>query len=183
MMSTHGIGIFRRYLLGSVTAKVLHDCPTPVWTTVHTPSAGLEPKPIRNVVCATDLSEPSRCVVRMAVRIARDCGASLHLVHAIPMPMPMALAVGGPECYSPETVHAIEDAARAGLEGVQKETGVVIDSHAEPGFVLPVVSNAIAEHHADLLVIGRGQLQQTFGALHSDVGALIGTSACPVVSV
>ncbi len=35
MMPTHGYGPFRRLLLGSVTAKVLHDAECPVWTAVH----------------------------------------------------------------------------------------------------------------------------------------------------
>src|SRR5579864_2881409 len=32
MMPTHGYGLFRSMLLGSVTAKVLHDAACPVWT-------------------------------------------------------------------------------------------------------------------------------------------------------
>ena len=35
MMTTHGIGRYRRFLLGSITAKVLHDAECPVWTDVH----------------------------------------------------------------------------------------------------------------------------------------------------
>jgi nucleotide-binding universal stress UspA family protein len=35
MMATHGCGPFRRLLLGSVTAKVLHDTDRLVWTGVH----------------------------------------------------------------------------------------------------------------------------------------------------
>ena len=35
MMPTHGYGLFREMLLRSVTAKVLHDCTTPVWTSAH----------------------------------------------------------------------------------------------------------------------------------------------------
>jgi nucleotide-binding universal stress UspA family protein len=32
VMSTHGHGVFHRFLLGSVAAKVLHDSDCPVWT-------------------------------------------------------------------------------------------------------------------------------------------------------
>src|ERR1035438_1854787 len=35
VMATHGYGPFRRFLLGSVTAKVLHDAGCPVWTGPH----------------------------------------------------------------------------------------------------------------------------------------------------
>src|SRR5713226_6543474 len=51
MMPTHGYGPFRRFLLGSVTAKVLHDAACPVWTDVHEvkafPRSGCQ-----TVVCA-----------------------------------------------------------------------------------------------------------------------------------
>src|SRR5215471_15184320 len=32
MLPTHGYGLFRQFLLGSVAAKVLHDTRLPVWT-------------------------------------------------------------------------------------------------------------------------------------------------------
>jgi hypothetical protein len=35
MMATRGRGLFRAALLGSVTAKVLHDADCPVWTAAH----------------------------------------------------------------------------------------------------------------------------------------------------
>ncbi|MEO5926429.1 MAG: universal stress protein [Bryobacteraceae bacterium] len=35
MVPTHGLGTFRRFVLGSTAAKVLHDVECPVWTSVH----------------------------------------------------------------------------------------------------------------------------------------------------
>jgi nucleotide-binding universal stress UspA family protein len=35
MMPTHGFGTFRTLLIGSVTAKVLHESTCPVWTAAH----------------------------------------------------------------------------------------------------------------------------------------------------
>ena len=82
-MPTHGHGPFRRLLLGSVTAKVLHDADCPVWTGVH-----MEPPPqhtpgvLERVVCAVDLGKNSEKVLGWAARIATEFHASLTVVHA-----------------------------------------------------------------------------------------------------
>src|ERR1041385_8616950 len=52
MMPTHGYGPYRSLLLGSVTAKVLHDAECPVWTGVHTAEFSAHaPAPIRRIFC------------------------------------------------------------------------------------------------------------------------------------
>ena len=64
MMPTHGVGLYRRLLLGSVTAKVLHDLDCPIWTDVHAESAPiLENIHVRRILCAVDLTEQSRAVL------------------------------------------------------------------------------------------------------------------------
>jgi nucleotide-binding universal stress UspA family protein len=56
VMPTHGYGPFRRFILGSNTAKVLHDADCPVWTGVHLEDAPAAISiPIRNILCAVDL--------------------------------------------------------------------------------------------------------------------------------
>src|SRR5271166_6415336 len=55
MLPTHGYGAFRRLMLGSVTAKVLHDAMCPVWTGVHMEHVPrLEDISLRKVLCAVD---------------------------------------------------------------------------------------------------------------------------------
>src|ERR1035438_8823524 len=50
IMPTHGYGPFRRYILGSNTAKVLHDADCPVWTGTHLPDTPITATmPFRNV--------------------------------------------------------------------------------------------------------------------------------------
>ena len=136
---------------------------------------------IRSIVCATDLSGASHHVMKTAGRIARESDASLHFVYAIPAPV--TLAAGGMEARSPQAVQAVQNAARARIEEAREDVGVDVDAHVEPGFVLPVVSKAIAKYHADLLVIGRGHLQETLGGWRTDIGLLIRESECPVLSV
>jgi nucleotide-binding universal stress UspA family protein len=64
MMPTHRLGSFRRLLIGSVTAKVLHDLDCPVWTSAHVETAPpLEQIHCRRVLCAVDLAEGSRSLL------------------------------------------------------------------------------------------------------------------------
>ena len=84
MMPTHGYGPFRRFLLGSVTAKVLHDVKCPVWTSAHVPDTPTQHAGYRNVLCAVDLTSKSVPLIRWASGFARDQGATLKVVHAVP---------------------------------------------------------------------------------------------------
>src|SRR5205085_1726554 len=69
-MPTHGYDIFRRILLGSVTAKVLHDAKIPVWTDAHAPEAShrAHPQP-RHIVCALDLKPESRRTLEFSIEL------------------------------------------------------------------------------------------------------------------
>jgi nucleotide-binding universal stress UspA family protein len=52
MMPSHGLGYFRRHLLGSATAKALHDLNCALWTSVHAESAPqLEEIHCRRILC------------------------------------------------------------------------------------------------------------------------------------
>ncbi len=55
-MSTRGEGAFFRFLLGSVTAKVLHEIHCPVWTGAHLEEEPVGEFSIRNVLGSVDLS-------------------------------------------------------------------------------------------------------------------------------
>jgi nucleotide-binding universal stress UspA family protein len=81
MMSTHGLGAFYRFLLGSVTAKVLHESHCPVWTGAHLEEAPMHEFSIRHVVCSVDLSAHSRRTASPAAEIAVAAEATLTLVH------------------------------------------------------------------------------------------------------
>ena len=85
MMPTHGRGRFRALLLGSVTAKVLHDAECPVWTAVHTqdqlPNV---PDTLSRILCAVELTKDDSCTVRWARELAAAAKARCLFVHAIP---------------------------------------------------------------------------------------------------
>jgi nucleotide-binding universal stress UspA family protein len=51
------------------------------------------------------------------------------------------------------------------------------------GPVGQVVREAALEHHADLILIGRGAIQKGFGRLRSSAYAAIREAPCPVISL
>lgn len=82
VLPTHGYGTFRRFLLGSVTAKVLHDATCPVLTGAHMQDPKLEDIQFNKVAAAIDLSESSPKVLEEAKALSIRLGAKLVVLHA-----------------------------------------------------------------------------------------------------
>jgi len=69
-------------LLGSVSRELLRKCPCAVWVVKPDGSADLA-----TILAATDRSPVGRRVIEMAASLAAECGAQLHIVHALMLPM------------------------------------------------------------------------------------------------
>ena len=85
VMGTHGRGGFERWVLGSVTEKVLRKAPCPVMT-VPPPAAGLHPSGavlFRSIVCPVDFSDASLAALRHALKLAEESGAEITLLHVL----------------------------------------------------------------------------------------------------
>ena len=176
VMPTHGYGPFRQFILGSITAKVLHDADCPVWTGVHLEEAPVvETVPFRNIVCAVDLGPQSCKALEWASLMQKEFGASLTLVHA------MAAAPDG----SAHDGHweDMQASVRDDLARLEQRFGTRADLVIEPGDPPKVVCELAAERKAQLLVIGRGSAAGVFGRLRTNAYAIIRQSPCPVVSV
>lgn len=81
IMPTHGYGPFRRFLIGSVTAKVLDDADLPVWTGVHFSETEKSFLHLKSVLCALDLGSTSDKVVAFASRLSAQFSAKLTQLH------------------------------------------------------------------------------------------------------
>jgi nucleotide-binding universal stress UspA family protein len=178
MMPTHGYGLFRTLLLGSVTAKVLHDTPCPVWTGVHVEDAPAVSPEFATIMCAVGRSEDSIATMRFACRLAHDNCARLFLVHVIPG------AEVAPEKYFDSDLRAfLEQEARKTIDQLQEKAGVGAPLCLGAGEVSHVVRDSALGHSADLVVIGRGRATRTLGRLRSNVYSIIRDAPCPVISV
>jgi nucleotide-binding universal stress UspA family protein len=178
MMPTHGYGIFRSLLLGSVTAKVLHDAACPVWTGVHVEETPPASATFANIMCAVDLTAKSIPTMQFASKLAHDFKAKLWLVHAVPG------AETRPEKYFDADLQVfLQDEARKALTKMQQDAGIVAQLCLGAGEVPHVVREAALHHAADLLVIGRGHATRALGRLRTNVYSIIRQSPCPVISV
>jgi nucleotide-binding universal stress UspA family protein len=178
MMPTHGYGVFRTLLLGSVTAKVLHDTPCPVWTGVHVEDSPAVSPEFATIMCGVDRTEDSVATMRFACQLAHDNHARLYLVHAIPG------AEVAPEKYFDNELHQyLEQDARKTIAQLQDAAGVGAPLCLGAGNVSQVVRDSALGHSADLVVIGRGHATRTLGRLRSNVYSIIRDAPCPVISV
>jgi nucleotide-binding universal stress UspA family protein len=177
MMPTHGYGPFRRMLLGSVTAKVLHDTNCPVWTGVHLEQGPpVEWSALGRIACAVDLSPSSEKTLDWAARLAGEFKAALSLIHIVPR-----LDSPGEAHYSYEYHRVVAEAANSRISQLQSRLGTNATVLLDAGEVSGAVCAAAARENADLLVIGRGLINAS--RLPTNAYAIIRKSTCPVVSV
>jgi nucleotide-binding universal stress UspA family protein len=168
VMPTHGYGPFRRFILGSNTAKVLHDADCPVWTGVHLEEAATkETICFERILCAVDLGPQSGHTLEWAAFFQRACNARLTLMHVSAAP-----GQGDFRSQIDQEMQKLKD--QAGAES---------DVQIECGDPAKTVCAAAAHMKADLLVIGRGSARGVFGRLRTNAYAIIRESPCPVVSV
>lgn len=178
MLPTHGYGGFRALLLGSVTAKVLHDVRCPVWTAVHAEQmAAHPPQRWKHLLCAVDSSVQDVCLLKFAAEFAEQHGTDLRIVHAVTGADPL-----GKE-NDPGLYRFLFDSARKQITKLQAEAGTKLDVCLLGGSVGRVVHRAAVGHDADLIIAGRGTIQKPFGRLRSSVYSIIRDAPCPVISI
>jgi nucleotide-binding universal stress UspA family protein len=178
MLATRGHGPVRRFLLGSITAKVLHDVGAAVWTGA---GATLPDHPVKipyhSIVCALDESDEAEAVLRAAASIASTYEAQLWILHVVPTPPSY------PDLDLEEHTKQLTNASQFKLQELKAKLGLdaphtVIDSLLADG-----IHQEVVRRKADLLITGRGHASGTFSRLWSHLYAIIRDSPCPVLSI
>ena len=179
---------FRRFVLGSVASKVLHDADCTVLTGVHAldafPNQLLS---FRKILCAVDFCPQSVKALAWASHLAEDFQAQLAVAHITP-----STGDGVGEYFSPErrqnwateTRHEeFATQARQKIEQMQKSVGASAAVFIESGMDVPqAVCSAASQFDADLVVVGRGS-SAGVDRLRTKVSSIVRQSPCPVMSV
>ena len=177
MTPTHGHGAFRRLLLGSVTAKVLHDVHCPVWTATHAEEQHAHDVP-RKVLCALDGGERSLGIAQWAADFSRQAGASLQLIHVV-----RTIS----DWLSLESEAALQEElrteSRTRIEAMLQSGGLDLPLRVAVGEIVPTITEEARQESADLIILGRGSMHETLGRLRTHAHGIIQRSPCPVLSV
>jgi nucleotide-binding universal stress UspA family protein len=182
MMPTRGLGKFRAMLLGSVTAKVLHDATCAVWTEGHCEDLDNEHVDWQdlhwqNIVVALDTNAEGLRLIRVAAQLEASFGCVIRLVHSVPV-----AEVGAERYFDLEFAAFLEDQARKTICGMQKEAGTHFEVCVRAGNVPNTVREEALCHKADLVLIGRGAGPHFAGHLRSHAYAIVRDMPCPVLS-
>jgi nucleotide-binding universal stress UspA family protein len=180
MMATYGLGHFRRLLLGSTAAKVLHDLECPVWTNVHSEQTPpLESITCRCILCAVGLDSQSASALNWAAFLAGEYQAELIIVHAVP-----AVEASAPARFlDAEFSASLKNEARKRIMAMEPNLKTNAAIFIDAGEPAKVVAEAARRFSADLLVIGRHARAGLAGHLRHNAYAMLRESPCPVLSV
>jgi nucleotide-binding universal stress UspA family protein len=178
-MSTHGHGAFYRFLLGSVTAKVLHESHCPVWTGAHLEEAPAGEFSIRHVLCSLDLGPHSNYTASLAAEMAAAVDATLTFVH-----ITNGVEVWGPggSHVDPAWKEMIVGNAIKEIAQLQRDVGTKAEVIVDSGNVPELLNRAAEESKADVLVMGHRPGRSHLGDNGEGYGIIRG-SRIPVLSV
>jgi len=180
-MGTHGRSGITHALLGSIAERTVRQAPAPVLTVRS--EAG-EPRPLRNVLVATDFSADAQRALEWSIGLARRAGARISLVHAV-----AGAIVLGQEELEFESVRAAQwaaaEAARGRLERLRAELGGLAGEIAvEEGRTDTGIVAAAQRLHADLIALGtRGRSGLAHVLLGSTAERVLRHASAPVVIV
>jgi nucleotide-binding universal stress UspA family protein len=174
IIPSKGWGEFRRLLLGSITAKVLHEVQCPVLMSAPTADLAGATDGYQSIVCGVELDPEADRVLKIAGFLAQQFAARLSVVHVEPPSASTGDEVAATDLLR---VKLRQDFAATGIDiGAVKVR--VVDTAVEGG-----IRFAATVEKADLVVVGRGRQRDMLGGFRSHLYAIVRESQCPVLSV
>ncbi len=183
IIGTHGRSGIKHLLLGSVAEKVSRLSPYPVLTT----HKDVEKFQVKNILVPVDFSDYSRQATRIAVDIAREFDARIHLLHVFER------ANAAHFQWIPETVRIQFDINPDVRERILTELKTYKDDTI-PHWSLEVVEEGLAyreiityaeEHEIDLIVMATRGLNkfEYFWMWGSSTERVVRLAPCPVLTI
>ncbi len=174
MMPTRGLGRFRRMLLGSVAAKVIHDVDCPVFTSAHEPFSPMSSQGVyRSILCAARFDPESEATLKMARFLADIYRARVCLLYI------HSSSDARSEDEATQFIrHAFEQTGADGLDSSESTCVRILDASVSEG-----IRQTAIEKEADLLIVGRRHFRGDVSWIWSSLYTIICESPCPVLTV
>jgi nucleotide-binding universal stress UspA family protein len=188
VMGTHGHSGFERFVLGSVTEKVLRKASCPVLSVpprVH--GVAHRPPLFSRILCAVDFSDCSLNALTYAMAMAQEADARLTVLHVMEMsPEVEEVLSGGSDVLRDYTIRA--RAARVErLRAIVPEAVrayCTVETVLAEGKPSGEILREAAERRSDLIVIGihgRGAVDRLF--FGSTTQHVVREATCPVLTL
>jgi nucleotide-binding universal stress UspA family protein len=188
VMGTHGRRGFERYLLGSVTERIVRRAPCPVLTVPRAarelPEEGRPP--FRTILCPVDFSGHSMRALEFSMSLAEESDASLILVHALEW-LPEWDATEGASVIQPGLPDYLESKARDHLASLLEDD---VRTFARPeilvvrGKAYREILRLAAERDAEVIVMGlQGRGAIDLAVFGSTTNSVVREAACPVLTL
>ena len=183
VMPTHGYGVFRRFLIGSVTAKVLDDLPTAVLTGIHMEKHvhdRTEEFPI--IACAIDIEAAGFEPLATAADFAKRFGAKLGVIYVVP---PQGNGSASAADLQPQLDALV--ASELAKINISFAPGQLVAAVENGNDIAQTICGFAERIGARLLTIGRGHHPEVTlsrnGRLRSHTYSIIRQASCPVMSI
>jgi nucleotide-binding universal stress UspA family protein len=151
VVATHGRTGLSRWLLGSVSERLLRAAPCPVL--IARGGSALEIPVLRRLLVAIDLSEHSRAALHVAGTIAHQFGAALEILYVWAAPF-----YDADEHFDADLFERIRQSARAELDefvlSAALPAPLTVEVHIASGAPGERIAERISAGAPDLLVLG-----------------------------
>ncbi len=142
------------------------------------------PSPFQTILVPTDFSEDAETALDLALSLAADSGAAIHLLHAYEIPIGVVPPYGIE--LPPSLITDVRDAAARRLEKSAEKVrarGLRCDAHLVHGRPVDGIVDAAERLRADLVVMGtRGLTGLKHVLLGSVAERTIRFAPCPVLT-
>ncbi len=182
VVGTRGLTGMKHILLGSVAERTVHLVSCPVLTV-----KGDAPEfPPRAILVGVDFSDDSVAAVDTASLLAREFGATLHLVHAVDLRIPLVTPyeVAIPDTFVDSARAAAEKRLGEVAERVRASGVGTVELHLASAAPAYALADAAEDIGADLVVTGsRGLTGLKHVILGSVAERTLRHAACSVLTV
>jgi nucleotide-binding universal stress UspA family protein len=189
VIGTHGRSGFERFVLGSVTEKVLRKVGCPVMTVPTRLPDAVPTGPVlyKRVLCPVDFSESSLHALKYAVSLAKEADGTLAVLHVVAHEIEYTPGIEYTrrmtlEDFLKEREEILEKRLQEVVAGLPKSCRV--ESLMTPGKPWREVLRIAQEKQSDLIVMGvQGRGAADLLLFGSTTQHVVREAACPVLTL